>query len=82
MTICSPFKQFDEQKDRVAVEQILQVVFLDPKHPSPDLEKLKQQLDEADVAALKTRNKKPSEEAGLKVIGEGLVIDEWVSMLA
>lgn len=27
--------QFDEQKDQVAVEQILQVVFLDVERPSP-----------------------------------------------
>lgn len=27
--------QFDEQKDRVAVEQILQAVFLDPDHSNP-----------------------------------------------
>ncbi|KAJ1385620.1 PapD-like superfamily [Sesbania bispinosa] len=68
---------FDEQKDQVAVEKILQVVFLDPEHPSPALEKLKQQLDEADAAALEARNKKPSKQECPKVIGEGLVIDEW-----
>lgn len=27
--------QFDEQKDQVAVEQILRVVFLDVEHPTP-----------------------------------------------
>lgn len=27
--------QFDEQKDKVAVERILPVVFLDVEHPSP-----------------------------------------------
>lgn len=27
--------QFDEQKDQVAVEQILRVNFLDPERPSP-----------------------------------------------
>lgn len=27
--------QFDEQKDQVAVERILRVVFLDAEHPSP-----------------------------------------------
>lgn len=42
------------------------------------LEKLKRQLAEAD-AALEAR-KKPPEEAGPKIIGEGLVIDEWVSL--
>ena len=27
--------QFDEQRDQVAVEQILRVVFLEPDHPTP-----------------------------------------------
>ncbi|XP_004504962.1 vesicle-associated protein 4-2 [Cicer arietinum] len=66
---------FDEQKDQVAVEQILRVVFLEPERPSPVLEKLKRQLADAD-AALEAR-KKPAEDAGPKIIGEGLVIDEW-----
>ncbi|KAK9065322.1 hypothetical protein SSX86_016705 [Deinandra increscens subsp. villosa] len=66
---------FDEQKDQVAVEQILQVVFLDVERPSPALEKLKWQLAEAE-AALESR-KKPPEEIGAKIVGEGLVIDEW-----
>ncbi|KAE8724454.1 Vesicle-associated protein 4-2 [Hibiscus syriacus] len=66
---------FDEQKDQVAIEQILRVVFLDPKRPFPALEKLKRQLADAD-AAVEVR-KKPPEDAGSKLIGEGLVIDEW-----
>ncbi|KAE9607173.1 hypothetical protein Lal_00026122 [Lupinus albus] len=66
---------FEEQKDHVTVEQILRVVFLDPERPSPALEKLKSQLAYAD-AALEAR-KKPAEDAGPKIIGEGLVIDEW-----
>ncbi|XP_015886884.3 vesicle-associated protein 4-2 [Ziziphus jujuba] len=66
---------FDEQKDQVAIEQILRVVFIDPQRPSPALEKLKRQLADAD-AALEAR-KKPPEDAGPKIIGEGLVIDEW-----
>lgn len=66
---------FDEQKDQVAVEQILRVVFLDPEHPSPALDKLKRQLAEAD-AALEAR-KKPPEDTGPRIVGEGLVIDEW-----
>jgi hypothetical protein len=41
------------------------------------LEKLKRQLADA---ALEAR-KKPAEDAGPKIIGEGLVIDEWVRML-
>lgn len=66
---------FDEQKEQVAVEQILQVVFLDVERPSPALEKLKLRLAEAE-AALESR-KKPPEEIGTKIVGEGLVIDEW-----
>ncbi|GMP74905.1 hypothetical protein CsSME_00032168 [Camellia sinensis var. sinensis] len=66
---------FDEQKDQVAVEQILRVVFLDVERPTPALEKLKRQLAEAE-AALEAR-KKPPEDTGPKIIGEGLVIDEW-----
>ncbi|XP_044501481.1 vesicle-associated protein 4-2-like [Mangifera indica] len=66
---------FDEQKDQVAVEQILRVVFLDPERPSPALDKLKRQLAEAE-AALEAR-KKPPEDTGPRIVGEGLVIDEW-----
>lgn len=29
------FMQFDEQKDQVAIEQILRVVFLQPERPCP-----------------------------------------------
>ncbi|KAJ9182817.1 hypothetical protein P3X46_006768 [Hevea brasiliensis] len=66
---------FDEQKDQVTVEQILRVVFLDAEHPSPALEKLKRQLAEAE-AAFEDR-KKPPPDTGPRVVGEGLVIDEW-----
>ncbi|XP_061336803.1 vesicle-associated protein 4-2-like isoform X2 [Gastrolobium bilobum] len=66
---------FEEQRDQVAVEQILHVVFLDPELPSPALDKLKRQLAEAE-AALEAR-KKPPEETGPRIAGEGLVIDEW-----
>uniref|UniRef100_A0A2N9EYX0 MSP domain-containing protein n=1 Tax=Fagus sylvatica TaxID=28930 RepID=A0A2N9EYX0_FAGSY len=66
---------FDEQKDEVTVERILRVVFLDVERPSPALEKLKRQLAEAE-AALETR-KKPPVDTGPRVVGEGLVIDEW-----
>ncbi|KAK0579044.1 hypothetical protein LWI29_020113 [Acer saccharum] len=66
---------FDEQKDQVPSEQILQVVFLDPGRSDPALEKLKRYLTEADAAVV--ARKKPPEEAGPRIIGEGLVIDEW-----
>lgn len=42
------------------------------------LEKLKLQLVEAD-AAVEARKRAP-EDAGPKILGEGLVVDEWVSM--
>ncbi|GAB4826841.1 Vesicle-associated protein 4-2 [Ancistrocladus abbreviatus] len=66
---------FDEQKDQVAVEQILRVVFLDADRPSPALEKLKRMLAEAEAEL--EAHKKPPEDNGPKIIGEGLVIDEW-----
>ncbi|OVA07997.1 MSP domain [Macleaya cordata] len=66
---------FEEQKDQVAVEQILRVVFLDVEHPSPAMEKLNRRLAEAE-AALEVR-KKPPEDTGTRIVGEGLVIDEW-----
>ncbi|ESW21889.1 hypothetical protein PHAVU_005G107900 [Phaseolus vulgaris] len=66
---------FDEQRDQVAIEQILRVIFVDLERPSPALDKLKRMLAEAD-AALEVRQK-PPEEKGPRVAGEGLVIDEW-----
>ncbi|KAE9456444.1 hypothetical protein C3L33_11651, partial [Rhododendron williamsianum] len=66
---------FEEQKDQVAVERVLRVVFLDVERSSPALEKLKRQLAEAE-AELETR-KKPPADTGPRVVGEGLVIDEW-----
>lgn len=40
------------------------------------MEKLKRQLAEAE-AAVEAR-KKPPEDTGPRIVGEGLVIDEWV----
>ncbi|XP_021277576.1 vesicle-associated protein 4-2-like [Herrania umbratica] len=68
---------FDEQKDQVAVEQILRVVFLDPERSCPALEKLKRQLAEAEAEAALEARKRPPEETGPRMVGEGLVIDEW-----
>lgn len=42
------------------------------------MEKLKRQLAEAE-AAIEAR-KKPPADTGPKVVGEGLVIDEWVNI--
>ncbi|KAE8719848.1 Vesicle-associated protein 4-2 [Hibiscus syriacus] len=86
---------FHDLKDQVVIEQILQVVFLDPLRPGSRkteppvsrslltlcfafmkaLEKLNHQLAEADVAL--EAGRKPREDAGPRIIGEGLVIDEW-----
>lgn len=66
---------FEEQKDKIVVEQILRVVFLDPDRPSPQMDKLKRLLAEAE-AALEAR-RKPPEDTGPRIVGEGLVIDEW-----
>ena len=41
------------------------------------MEKLKRQLAEAE-AALEARKKPPAEDTGPRIVGEGLVIDEWV----
>ncbi|CAJ1956496.1 unnamed protein product [Sphenostylis stenocarpa] len=66
---------FDEQREQVATEQILRVIFVDLERPSPVLDKLKRMLAEAD-AVVEVR-RKPPEEKGTGVAGEGLVIDEW-----
>ncbi|KAG0471396.1 hypothetical protein HPP92_015942 [Vanilla planifolia] len=66
---------FDEQKDQILIEKILRVYFLDIDRSSPHLDKLKRQLAEAD-AAVEAR-KKPREDTGPLIVGEGLVIDEW-----
>lgn len=44
------------------------------------MEKLKRQLAEAE-AAVETRKKPPATETGPRVVGDGLVIDEWVNKI-
>lgn len=66
---------FEERKEFVAVERILQVVFLDAQSQSPEIEKLKKRLAEAE-AAQQTR-KKPIEEKVQKTAAAGGVLDEW-----
>ncbi|OIT01826.1 PREDICTED: vesicle-associated protein 4-1-like [Nicotiana attenuata] len=66
---------FDEQKEQVTVERTLRVVFLDPERPSPAMDKLKRQLAQAEAAA--EADKKPPVDTGPKVVGEGLIVDEW-----
>jgi len=67
---------FDEHKELVAVERVLQVVFLDPQRSCQDLEKLKKRLAEAE--ALNQARKKPQDENIPKSTAppEG-VLDEW-----
>lgn len=66
---------FEEQKEFVAVERVLRVVFLDPQGQSPEIEKLKKRLAEAE-AALQAR-KKPVDEKIQKTVAAGGVLDEW-----
>ncbi|KAH7437945.1 hypothetical protein KP509_05G096800 [Ceratopteris richardii] len=66
---------FEEQKEFVAVERVLQVVFLDPQSQSPEIEKLKKRLAEAEAA--QQARKKPPEERVQKTVAAGGVLDEW-----
>ncbi|MCO5551593.1 hypothetical protein L7F22_005098 [Adiantum nelumboides] len=69
---------FDEQRDRVVVEQILRVQFLDPDYPTPELMKLKLRIAEADAANEACKNS--VEKAPTQVIGRGNVLEEWNRM--
>eukprot|EP00252_Welwitschia_mirabilis_P026879 TRINITY_DN8992_c0_g1_i2.p1 TRINITY_DN8992_c0_g1~~TRINITY_DN8992_c0_g1_i2.p1 ORF type:complete len:262 (+),score=54.87 TRINITY_DN8992_c0_g1_i2:453-1238(+) len=66
---------FEEHKEKVALERILQVVFLDPQTPSKEMEKLKKRLAEAE--AFHQARKKPSENASKVAASDDRVIDEW-----
>ncbi|KAI5063032.1 hypothetical protein GOP47_0021579 [Adiantum capillus-veneris] len=66
---------FEEHRQNVAVEQILQVVLLDPKQPSSQLERLKVLMSEADSAqeaqSKSSKNQKPNN------IHDVSVLEEW-----
>lgn len=66
---------FEESKDIVAVEQTLDVVYLNPESQSPEIEKLKNGLAEAE-AALQAR-KKPVEDKVQTTVAAGGLLDEW-----
>eukprot|EP01018_Ginkgo_biloba_P017354 Gb_18107 [translate_table: standard] len=68
---------FEEHKELLAVERVLQVVFLDPHRPSQEREKLEKRLAEAE--AINQARKKPQDENTPKPAApaEG-VLDEWV----
>lgn len=68
---------FEEQRELVAVEQILRVVLLDPKQPSSQLQKLKALMVEAD-AAQEMRNKSNEQRTNnISNINDISVLEEW-----
>ncbi|XP_024402879.1 vesicle-associated protein 4-2 isoform X2 [Physcomitrium patens] len=68
---------FEDEKELVTVERILQVVFIDPHKASPELDRLQKRLAEAEAA--EAAGTKPAAEMNSKgtMVLEGLVIDEW-----
>ncbi|KAG0581026.1 hypothetical protein M758_4G223200 [Ceratodon purpureus] len=69
---------FEDQKEMVTVERILQVCFIDPQKASPEeLNRLQRRLAEAEAA--EAARKKPAAETIPKgtMVVDGLVIDEW-----
>lgn len=66
---------FEERKEFVAVEQVLEVVFLDPHSRSPEIAKLKKRLAEAKAA--QQACKKPLEDKDQKTVAAGGVLDDW-----
>lgn len=67
---------FDEHREHVAVEQILQVILLDPKQHSSQLERLKALMEEAD-AALDAQSKSKDQKATVNNIKDVSVLEEW-----
>lgn len=72
---------FEDQRELVTVERILQVVFIDPqKASSEELDRLQKRLTEAEAAeAAEAARTRPAAEMMPKgtMVVEGLVIDEW-----
>eukprot|EP00250_Pteridium_aquilinum_P011948 c20408_g1_i1 orf=343-1026(-) len=66
---------FEEQKDFVVLERVLEVVFLDPESKSPEIEKLHKRIAEAEAA--QQARKKPVEDKVQKTVAAGGVLDEW-----
>ncbi|KAH7443208.1 hypothetical protein KP509_02G025900 [Ceratopteris richardii] len=69
---------FDEHKDKVVVEQILGIQFLDPDQPSSELQKLKSLIAEAE--AVNDASRKPEERDHERFIGPGNILEEWNKM--
>lgn len=68
---------FEEKKELVAVEQILQVVLLDPKQPSPQLQKLKGLMAEADAAQEAQNKLQEQKPHSISNINDINVLEEW-----
>lgn len=68
---------FEEQKEFVAVEKILQVVLLDPKQPSPQLQKLKGLMAEADAAQEARKKLQEQKPNSISNINDINVLEEW-----
>lgn len=69
---------FEERKEFVSVERVLRVAFLDPQGESPEIDKLKKRLAEAE-AAQQSSKKTPEEKSqkAVAVAAVGGVVDEW-----
>lgn len=70
MSLCLHCKCHSQKNISKCLKNFIFVIF-------KALEKLKRQLADADAAL--EASKKPPEETGPRIVGEGLVIDEWVS---
>jgi len=69
---------FDYQKDLVAVESILRVIYLDPNKATPEqVNKIQTRLKEAEAAD--EARLKPGEESTVNpaVVADALIVDQW-----